>query len=99
AWKEKFLMSEFLCSLLPSTRRAGSDGASRAYTEEDWSLLCQLCVAQERMARCASMLEGCIRKARSLARRAASSGASRIFICSSRALRSKVARRAGAKSI
>ncbi|MCI87714.1 hypothetical protein A2U01_0108999, partial [Trifolium medium] len=49
------------------------DGALHANAEEAWTLLCQLRTAQERMARRASLLEGCTRKARSSARRAASS--------------------------
>ncbi|MCI64046.1 hypothetical protein A2U01_0085303, partial [Trifolium medium] len=65
---------------MSSARSAGGDGALRANAEEAGILLCQLRAAQERMARRASRLEGCIRKARSSARRAASSGASRIFI-------------------
>ncbi|MCI45448.1 hypothetical protein A2U01_0066687 [Trifolium medium] len=54
---------------------------------------------KERMARHASLLEGCIRKARSLARCAASSSASRTFIVHHVRRTEQVARRADAKSI
>ncbi|MCI85612.1 hypothetical protein A2U01_0106891, partial [Trifolium medium] len=49
--------------------------------------------------RMAPMLEGCIRKARSLARCADSFGASRTFIVHHARCAEHVARRAGAKSI
>ncbi|MCI49739.1 hypothetical protein A2U01_0070983, partial [Trifolium medium] len=75
------------------------DGALRAYAKEAWILLCQLRAAHERMARRASLLERCIRKARSSARRAASSGTSRIFIVHHARRADMVAQRAGAKSI
>ncbi|MCI42285.1 hypothetical protein A2U01_0063522, partial [Trifolium medium] len=43
--------------LLPSARRAGSDGALRRYADQVWNFLCQLRAAQEWMARRASQLE------------------------------------------
>ncbi|MCI35352.1 hypothetical protein A2U01_0056573, partial [Trifolium medium] len=89
----------FDAGLLPSARRAGGDGVSRAHAEEDWFLLCHLRTVQERMARRASLLGGCIRKARSLARCAASSGASRSLIVHHARRAEQVARRADAKSI
>ncbi|MCI61918.1 hypothetical protein A2U01_0083175, partial [Trifolium medium] len=39
---------------LPTARRIGVDGASRANAVDNWKLLCQLRAAQERMARRAS---------------------------------------------
>ncbi|MCI81243.1 hypothetical protein A2U01_0102516, partial [Trifolium medium] len=67
--------------------------------EKVWILLCQLRVAQERMARRSSQLEGCFRKALSVARCAASYGASRTFIVHHASRAEQVARRANAKSI
>ncbi|MCI59918.1 hypothetical protein A2U01_0081173, partial [Trifolium medium] len=54
---------------------------------------------QERMARRASLLEGCIKNSRMLARCAASSCASRTFIVHRARRAEQVARRASAKSI
>ncbi|MCI66344.1 hypothetical protein A2U01_0087602, partial [Trifolium medium] len=66
---------------------------------EVWILFCHLRVAQEWMARRASQLERRFRKARPLARRATSCGASRTFIVHHARRAEQVARRADAKSI
>ncbi|MCI88268.1 hypothetical protein A2U01_0109554, partial [Trifolium medium] len=42
----------------PSARRAGDDGALRAYAGQCGRLFCQLRAAQDRMARRASLREG-----------------------------------------
>ncbi|MCI36331.1 hypothetical protein A2U01_0057554, partial [Trifolium medium] len=65
---------------LSSARRAGGHGALRRFAEQAWEFFCQLRVAQEWMVRRASQLERWSREARRVARRAASSGASRTFI-------------------
>ncbi|MCI28566.1 hypothetical protein A2U01_0049767, partial [Trifolium medium] len=46
---------------LSTARRAGIAGVLRALAEDKVEMLCQLHVAQERMARHASQREGCIR--------------------------------------
>ncbi|MCI65060.1 hypothetical protein A2U01_0086318, partial [Trifolium medium] len=67
--------------------------------EDASGLLCQSRAAQERMARRAIQLQGCSRIALSMARRAASYGASRTFIVHLAHRAEQVARHADAKSI
>ncbi|MCI30972.1 hypothetical protein A2U01_0052183 [Trifolium medium] len=58
---QKSQISYVLCRFLPTARRAGVVGALRALAEDRLEMLCQLRVAQERMARRVGQQEESIR--------------------------------------